>query len=211
MEMCIPYHGPPQAGSSCLCSQGGTGQSQQSPFPHLRYLLPALPWVQDPQPWALPPAGSAEPLFGLATLPVCPRGGAGAGQEDRSSYHPQQMPRNTLTCHHLLLPGLLTAGLSNGPDIWYLYTLSQTFLGPQSVCPSRWDGVDTAMVKWKKVVKLFCIRCVAVNLEWQEAHSGQFLCPVQKVMTFPDWKHDPMHLTDDCSHRLNCTNLLNKR
>lgn len=37
--------------------------------------------------------------------------------QDRSSYHPQQMPCNTLTCHHLPLPGLLTAGLSNGPDI----------------------------------------------------------------------------------------------
>ena len=57
-------------------------------------------------------------------------------------------------------------------------------------------------------MKLFYARCPVVNLEWQEAHSGQFLCPVQQAMTFSDCKHDLTYLKDNFSHRLNCINLL---
>lgn len=188
MEMCIPNHGPPQAGSSCLCRQEGPTK-----VPFLTSDISYQPWGQSLQlgsslawPHSLCVPRDRHPA--IITLSKCPA-----------------TPWPAITEP---LPGLLPAGLSRAPDTHICTLCLRPFW---ALCPSRWDGADIATVKWRKVVKLSCIRCAAVNLGWQEAHSGQFLCPVQKVMTFPDWKHDPMHLTDNCSHRLNCINLLSQK
>lgn len=157
------------------------------------------------------PWGLQRPSLAWPTLPASP---PRSRSRNTRSYRAQQMPCNTLTCLQLTTPWISRCGCYRKPQTFDIRTfLSQTlcFGSPLWACPSRQDGVGIATVKWRKVVKLFYARCAVVNLGWQEAHSGQFLCPVQQAMTFSDCKHDPTHLKDNFSHRLNCINLLSEK
>lgn len=216
MEMCVPYDGCPQAESSSVSCQGDSSKdlAWKVPFPISdtswqpcsRYLYKTKVHSSELLLGSVPPAGVCrDPLwYGQCSLPP-PMEQDQAHKQLSCSANALQHP-DLPSVNHSLDFSLWV--LSKTADIWYLYASSQSFCfsSPQWACQS--EGVDIATLKWRKVLKLFHARCAAVNLGWQEAHSGQFLCPVQQAMTFSDCKHDPTHLKDNFSHRLNCINLL---
>lgn len=177
---CVPYDGPPQASFSSVCSHEDTDEdlAYRVPFPTSATLQQVPLQDQGAQTWGPSGISLQRPSLTWPTLPASPNKQEQAHKQLSCSTNALQHPDMPSVSHSL---GFSLWVLSKPTDVWYPYTLPQIFCfsSPWWASPSTQDGVDIATVKWRKVVKLFYARCAAVNLGWQDAHSGWFLCPVQ--------------------------------